>query len=164
MAKAPTRNATPKVIVGKKVPDFTATDTDGGHWRLKDQAGSQVALFFYPKDMTSGCTVEAQQFQALLGAFKRAGTTVVGVSRDSCASHRKFIDKEGLTYALLSDADEALCTLFDVIREKNMYGKKVMGIERSTFLIGADGKLLAEWRKLKADGHAAEVLAAAKAS
>jgi peroxiredoxin Q/BCP len=114
--------------------------------------------------MTSGCTVEAQQFQALLGAFKRAGTQVVGVSRDSCASHRKFIDKEGLKYELLSDADQALCTLFDVIREKNMYGKKVKGIERSTFLIGADGTLVAEWRKVKADGHAAEVLAAAKAS
>jgi peroxiredoxin Q/BCP len=160
MAKAPT----PRVTLGKKVPDFTATTADGSPWQLKAQAGTKVALFFYPKDMTSGCTVEAQQFQALLGAFKKAGTTVVGVSRDSCASHRKFIDKEGLKYELLSDADQALCTLFDVIREKNMYGKKVKGIERSTFLIGADGTLVAEWRKVKADGHAAEVLAAAKAS
>ena len=163
MAKTPT-GVTPEVSVGKKVPDFTATTADGGSWRLKDQAGTKIALFFYPKDMTSGCTVEAQQFQALLGAFKKAGTQVVGVSRDSCASHRKFIDKEGLKYELLSDADQALCTLFDVIREKTMYGKKVKGIERSTFLIGPDGKLLAEWRKVKADGHAAEVLAAAKAS
>jgi len=161
--KTPT-GVTPKVIVGKKVPDFTATTTDGGSWRLKDAAGSKVALFFYPKDMTSGCTVEAQQFQALLGAFKKAGTQVIGVSRDTCSSHQKFKDKEGLKYELLSDADQALCTLFDVIREKNMYGKKVKGIERSTFLIGADGTLLAEWRKVKADGHAAEVLTAAKAS
>jgi peroxiredoxin Q/BCP len=160
MAKAPTQSVT----LGKKVPDFTATTADGGAWRLKERKGSKVALFFYPKDMTSGCTVEAQQFQALLGAFRKAGTEVVGVSRDSCASHRKFIDKEGLKYELLSDADQALCTLFDVIREKNMYGKKVKGIERSSFLIGADGTLLAEWRKVKADGHAAEVLAAAKAS
>ena len=159
MAKAPTRSVT----IGRKVPDFTATTAAGGRWRLKDAAGSKVALFFYPKDMTSGCTVEAQQFQALLGAFRKAGTLVVGVSRDSCASHQKFIAKEKLAYELLSDADEALCTLFDVIREKNMYGKKVKGIERSTFLIGADGTLLAEWRKVKADGHAAEVLAAAKA-
>jgi peroxiredoxin Q/BCP len=161
--KTPT-GVTARVAAGKKVPDFTATTTDGGTWRLKDAAGSKVALFFYPKDMTSGCTVEAQQFQSLLGAFKKAGTQVVGVSRDSCASHQRFKDKEGLKYELLSDADQALCTLFDVIREKNMYGKKVKGIERSTFLIGADGTLLAEWRKVKADGHAAEVLAAAKAS
>ena len=159
MPKTPTG-----VSVGKKVPAFTATTTDGGKWRLKDAAGSKGALFFYPKDMTSGCTVEAQQFQALAGAFKKAGTTVIGVSRDSCASHQKFKDKEGLKYELLSDADQALCTLFDVIREKNMYGKKVKGIERSTFLIGADGTLLQEWRKVKADGHAAEVLTAAKAS
>jgi peroxiredoxin Q/BCP len=161
--KTPT-GVTSGVTVGKKVPDFTATTTDGGTWRLKDAAGSKLAIFFYPKDMTSGCTVEAQQFQSLLGAFKKAGTQVVGVSRDSCASHQRFKDKEGLRYELLSDADQALCTLFDVIREKNMYGKKVKGIERSTFLIGADGTLLAEWRKVKADGHAAEVLAAAKAS
>ena len=152
MPKTPTG-----VTVGKKVPDFTATTTDGGTWRLKDAAGSKLAIFFYPKDMTSGCTVEAQQFQSLLGAFKKAGTTVIGVSRDSCASHQRFKDKEGLRYELLSDADQALCTLFDVIREKNMYGKKVKGIERSTFLIGADGTLLAEWRKVKAEIRRAHV-------
>lgn len=152
-----------KVSVGKKVPDFTATTTDGGQWRLKDAAGSKVALFFYPKDMTSGCTVEAQQFQSLLGAFKKAGTQVIGVSRDSCGSHQKFKDKEGLKYELLSDADQALCTLFDVIREKNMYGKKVKGIERSTFLIDAEGVLRAEWRGIKVAGHVEEVLKAVKA-
>jgi len=107
--------------------------------------------------------VEAQQFRNLHAKFKRAGTLVVGVSRDSCASHARFRDKENLNYELLSDADEALCTSFDVIREKNMYGKKVFGIERSTFLIDAAGKLAREWRKVKADGHAAEVLAAAQA-
>ena len=153
----------PQLAVGRKVPDFTATTTDGGKWRLKDAAGSKVVIFFYPKDMTSGCTVEAQQFRDLHAKFKRAGTLVVGVSRDSCASHARFRDKENLNYELLSDADEALCTSFDVIREKNMYGKKVFGIERSTFLINAAGKLAREWRKVKADGHAAEVLAAAQA-
>ena len=153
----------PQLAVGRKVPDFTATTTDGGKWRLKDAAGSKVVIFFYPKDMTSGCTVEAQQFRDLHAKFKRAGTLVVGVSRDSCASHARFRDKENLNYELLSDADEALCTSFDVIREKNMNGKKVFGIERSTFLIDAAGKLAREWRKVKADGHAAEVLAAAQA-
>jgi peroxiredoxin Q/BCP len=151
------------VSVGSKVPDFSATTTDGGSWRLKEAKGSKVVLFFYPKDMTSGCTVEAQQFRDLQAQFKRANTLVIGVSRDSCRSHQKFKDKENLNYELLSDEDEALCTLFDVIREKNMYGKKVFGIERSTFLINEQGVLAAEWRKVKADGHAAMVLAAAKA-
>jgi peroxiredoxin Q/BCP len=159
MAKA----APAKIELGKKVPDFTATTTDGGSWRLAEAKGSKVVLFFYPKDMTSGCTVEAQQFRDLQAAFRKASTIVIGVSRDSCASHQKFKTKEKLNYELLSDADEALCRLFDVIKEKNMYGKKVMGIERSTFLIDAAGVLAGEWRKVKADGHAAEVLTAAKA-
>jgi peroxiredoxin Q/BCP len=152
--------ATGKIEPGKKLPDFSATTTDGGSWRLRD--GSKVVLFFYPKDMTSGCTVEAQQFRDLHAAFRKAGTLVIGVSRDSCASHQKFKTKEKLDYDLLSDTDEALCKLFDVIKEKNMYGKKVMGIERSTFLIDAEGVLAQEWRKVKADGHATELLAAPK--
>ncbi|MBM4239603.1 MAG: peroxiredoxin [Gammaproteobacteria bacterium] len=152
-----------QIAAGKKVPEFSATTTDGGTWRLRDAKGSKVVLFFYPKDMTSGCTVEAQQFRDLQSAFRKAGTLVIGVSRDSCASHQKFKTKENLNYELLSDADEALCKLFDVIKEKNMYGKKVMGIERSTFLLDGEGKLAQEWRKVKADGHAAEVLVAAKA-
>jgi len=152
-----------QIAAGKKVPEFSATTTDGGTWRLRDAKGSKVVLFFYPKDMTSGCTVEAQQFRDLQSAFRKAGTLVIGVSRDSCASHQKFKTKENLNYELLSDADEALCELFDVIKEKNMYGKKVMGIERSTFLLDGEGKLAQEWRKVKADGHAAEVLVAAKA-
>ena len=152
-----------QIAAGKKVPEFSATTTDGGTWRLRDAKGSKVVLFFYPKDMTSGCTVEAQQFRDLQSAFRKAGTLVIGVSRDSCASHQKFKTKENLNYELLSDADEALCKLFDVIKEKNMYGNKLMGIERSTFLLDGEGKLAQEWRKVKADGHAAEVLVAAKA-
>ncbi len=151
-----------KIAVGKKVPDFTATNTAGERWSLKEARGSKVVLFFYPKDMTPGCTVEAQQFRDLHAHFKRAKTLVIGVSRDSCASHQKFATKEKLNYELLADIDESLCKLFDVIREKNMYGKKVFGIERSTFLIDAEGKLAFEWRKVKADGHAAEVLESAK--
>jgi peroxiredoxin Q/BCP len=150
------------VSVGSKVPDFSAITTAGDTWRLKDAKGSKIVLFFYPKDMTSGCTVEAQQFRDLHAQFKRVGALVIGISRDSCRSHQKFKDKENLNYELLSDEDEALCKLFDVIREKNMYGKKVFGIERSTFLIDERGVLAAEWRKVKADGHAAVVLAAAK--
>jgi peroxiredoxin Q/BCP len=152
-----------KIAPGKKVPAFSATTTDGGKWSLADAKGRKVVLFFYPKDMTSGCTLEAQQFRDLHGAFRKAGAVVLGVSRDSCASHAKFRAKEALDFELLSDADEALCKLFDVIREKNMYGRKVFGIERSTFLVGADGVLAREWRKVKADGHAAEVLEAVKA-
>jgi peroxiredoxin Q/BCP len=153
-----------KVAVGKKVPDFTSTTTAGEKWRLKDARGGKLVLFFYPKDMTSGCTIEAQDFRDLETAFRKAGTTVIGVSRDSCKSHQKFIDKEKLNFELLADEDESLCKLFDVIHEKNMYGKKVMGVVRSTFLIDAQGVLVQEWRKVKVDGHAEAVLEAAKAS
>ena len=152
-----------KVVPGRKIPEFTAVATDGGKWKLRDARGGKLVIYFYPKDMTSGCTVEAQEFRDLQAAFRKAGTQVVGVSRDSCASHGKFRAKEKLNFELLADGDEALCRLFDVIREKNMYGKKVMGIERSTFLIDAEGVLAREWRKVKAAGHAAEVLEAAKA-
>jgi len=158
-----TKTATGKVVIGKKVPDFKAVTTDGNEWRLKEAAGSNVVLFFYPKDMTPGCTIEAQEFRDLQAQFRRANTQVVGISRDSCTSHQKFRTKENLNYELLSDEEESLCNLFDVIREKNMYGKKVFGIERSTFLIDSEGKLAAEWRKVKAEGHAQVVLAAAKA-
>lgn len=158
-----TKTATGKVVIGKKVPDFKAVTTDGNEWRLKEAAGSNVVLFFYPKDMTPGCTIEAQEFRDLQAQFRRANTQIVGISRDSCTSHQKFRTKENLNYELLSDEEESLCKLFDVIREKNMYGKKVFGIERSTFLIDSEGKLAAEWRKVKAEGHAQVVLAAAKA-
>jgi thioredoxin-dependent peroxiredoxin len=152
-----------KVTVGKKLPDFSSTTTAGEKWRLKDARGGKLVLFFYPKDMTSGCTIEAQDFRDLQAAFRKAGTTVIGISRDSCKSHQKFKDKEKLNFELLSDEDESLCTLFDVIREKNMYGKKVFGIERSTFLVDAEGVLVQEWRKVKVDGHAETVLEAARA-
>lgn len=151
-----------KIAVGAKVPAFSAKTTDGESWKLADADGRKVVLYFYPKDMTSGCTVQARGFRDAAADFKKAKTVVIGVSRDSCASHAKFRDKEDLSFELLSDEDEKLCKLFDVIHEKNMYGRKVLGVVRSTFLIGADGKLAREWRKVKVDGHVAEVLAAAR--
>jgi peroxiredoxin Q/BCP len=151
-----------KITVGAKVPVFAARTTDGGSWKLADAAGRKLVLYFYPRDMTPGCTVEAREFRDAAADFRKAKTVVVGVSRDSCASHAKFRDKEALNFELLADEDEKLCRLFDVIKEKNMYGKKVLGIERSTFLIGADARLVREWRKVKVDGHVAEVLAAAR--
>jgi peroxiredoxin Q/BCP len=150
------------VAVGRKLPALRSVSTAGEPWKSRDLAGSKWVLFFYPRDMTSGCTVEAQAFRDLAPAFRKAGTTVIGVSRDSCASHARFRAKEKLEFELLSDADEALCGLFGVIKEKNMYGRKVMGIERSTFLVDADGVLVREWRKVKVDGHAKEVLEAAQ--
>ena len=152
------------VAVGKAVPDFKApvTGDEGATFRLKDARGAKLVLYFYPRDNTPGCTLEGQDFQQLLPRFKRAGVRVCGVSRDTLASHAKFCDKFGFAFELLADPDEKLCALFDVIRDKNMYGKKVRGIERSTFLIDASGVLRREWRKVKVPGHAAEVLAAAQ--
>jgi peroxiredoxin Q/BCP len=151
------------VAVGKKLPDCTLASTAGGEVRLKSLLGSKLVLYFYPRDNTPGCTLEGQQFAALNARFAKAGVTVFGISRDSIASHQKFRDKMGFPFALLSDPDEEACRLFDVIREKNMYGRKVMGIERSTFLIDAKGVLRQEWRRVKVEGHAQEVLAAAQA-
>jgi thioredoxin-dependent peroxiredoxin len=151
------------VTVGAKVPDFRLASTGGDKVRLKDLLGGALVLYFYPRDNTPGCTLEGQQFAALNSRFKKAGVTVFGVSRDSLASHEKFRDQMGYPFALLSDEDEKLCKLFDVIREKNMYGRKVFGIERSTFLIDAKGVLRQEWRKVKVEGHAQEVLEAAQA-
>ena len=150
--------------VGAKVPALRLAQSDGSEWRLADHAGEQVVLYFYPRDSTPGCTREGQDFRDLHAAFRRAKTAVFGISRDSCASHVKFRDRERLPFELLSDADEQACRLFDVIREKNMYGRKVLGIERSTFLIDATGRLAREWRKVKVAGHAEEVLDAAKRS
>jgi thioredoxin-dependent peroxiredoxin len=152
-----------KVAIGKKVPAFSLPQSDGTTWKSADALGSNLVLYFYPRDMTPGCTTEGQNFRDLHSAFKKAKTQVVGVSRDSCASHQKFRQKEKFQFELLSDEDEKLCKLFDVIKEKNMYGKKVLGIERSTFLIDSKGVLAQEWRKVKVDGHAAEVLEAAAA-
>ena len=148
--------------VGAKVPDLRLPQSDGSEWRLADHAGRKVVLYFYPKDMTPGCTLEGQDFRRLHAAFARARTAVFGISRDSCASHARFREREGFPFELLSDADERACRLFDVIREKNLYGRKVLGIERSTFLVDAAGVLRREWRKVKVAGHAAEVLQAVK--
>ncbi|SRR5579875_149109 len=151
-----------KIAVGKAVPPFTLPSTSGKSWSLADAAGSKVVVYFYPRDMTSGCTLESQQFRDLHSSFRRAGVEVVGISRDSLASHRKFRDKERLPFELLADEDEKVCRLFDVIREKSLYGRKYMGVERSTFLIDERGVLRREWRKVKVPGHAEEVLEAAK--
>jgi thioredoxin-dependent peroxiredoxin len=153
----------PKVALDRKVPDFSLPVTgDDETWSLKDAAGGKLVIFFYPKDMTSGCTLEAQGFRDQAAAFRRAGTAIVGISRDSLASHEKFRLKEKLPYPLLSDTEEKACRLFDVIREKSLYGRKYLGIERSTFLIDAAGVLRREWRKVKVNGHVEEVLEAAK--
>jgi thioredoxin-dependent peroxiredoxin len=151
-----------KVTLGKSVPQFALPSTSGETWKLADAAGSKLVVYFYPKDMTSGCTLESQAFRELYPAFRRAGVTIVGISRDSLASHRKFQEKERLPFALLSDEAEKACQLFDVIKEKSLYGKKYLGIERSTFLIDGKGVLQREWRKVKVQGHAEEVLEAAK--
>ena len=147
---------------GTKVPDFSIPATGEATFRLSDHLGHPVVLYFYPKDNTPGCTTEGADFRDLHKQFAKLGAVVAGVSRDSIKSHEGFKEKMAFPFPLLSDADEKLCTQFDVIKMKNMYGKKVRGIERSTFLVGADGKLVREWRKVKVDGHAAEVLAAVK--
>jgi peroxiredoxin Q/BCP len=150
-------------MLGKKVPDFSVPATGDATFRLSDHKGHPVVLYFYPKDNTPGCTVEGTDFRDLHKKFVALGAVVAGVSRDTLKSHEGFKAKMGFPFPLLSDADEKLCALFDVIKMKNMYGKQVRGIERSTFLIGPDGKLVREWRKVKVEGHAAEVLAAVKA-
>ena len=151
-----------KVQLDKKVPDFEAASSSGKTFKLSDCKGKHLVLYFYPKDNTSGCTREGQDFRDNYNKFKRNKAIVVGVSRDSLKSHENFIAKQEFPFDLLSDQDEALCTQFDVIKEKNMYGRKVMGIERSTFLIDSNGKLRREWRKVKVDGHVEEVLAAVR--
>ncbi len=150
------------VQLNKKVPAFKAASTGEQVFRLADAKGKNLVVYFYPKDATPGCTREGQDFRDNHARFKRNKTLVVGVSRDSINSHEKFKAKQGFPFELLSDPDETLCTLFDVIKEKNMYGRKVMGIERSTFLLGPDGKLRREWRKVKVDGHVEEVLEAVR--
>ncbi|HLU06073.1 MAG TPA: peroxiredoxin [Woeseiaceae bacterium] len=148
--------------LNRVVPDFTCAATGGKTVQLKALRGNKVVLYFYPKDNTPGCTTEGQDFRDLHAKFKRTGAVVLGVSRDSLASHEKFKEKLKLPFDLLSDPDETLCRQFDVIREKTLYGRKFLGIERSTFLIDEKGKLRQEWRKVKVNGHAAEVLEAAK--
>ncbi|HQR11106.1 MAG TPA: peroxiredoxin [Casimicrobiaceae bacterium] len=146
-------------MIGKKVAAFTAAAT-GGEFKLSDHKGEIVVLYFYPKDSTPGCTTEGEQFRDAYGKFRKAGAIVVGCSRDSLKSHENFKAKMGFPFELISDVDEKLCAQFDVIKMKNMYGRQVRGIVRSTFLIDCTGKLVREWRGVKVPGHVAEVLAA----
>jgi peroxiredoxin Q/BCP len=148
--------------LNRVVRDFKAAATGDKTIQLKALRGKKVVLYFYPKDATPGCTTEGQNFRDLHARFKRRNTVILGVSRDSIASHEKFKAKQGFPFDLLSDPDEKLCRQFDVIKEKSLYGRKFLGIERSTFLIDEDGKLRQEWRKVKVNGHAEEVLEAAK--
>jgi peroxiredoxin Q/BCP len=152
----------PAIKTGSKVPEFSLPTTGGGTWSLKDVAGKKLVVYFYPRDMTSGCTREAQDFRDLHGAFRKAGVEVVGVSRDSVASHDKFAARETLPFPLLADTDERVCKLFDVIKPKSLYGRKYLGVERSTFLLDGTGRLRQEWRKVKVLGHAEAVLEAAR--
>ena len=144
------------VELNKKINDFTA-ETNDGTISLSDFSGKYLVLYFYPKDNTPGCTNESKDFRDQYEAFKSLNAEIVGVSRDSLKSHQNFIHKYELPFELIADTEEALCNQFDVIKDKNMFGKIGRGIERSTFLINPKGVLVAEWRKVKVDGHADEV-------
>ncbi len=152
----------PRPTVGKKIPAFSAPATSDQTVASKDLKGRTFVLYFYPRDNTPGCTVESQDFAANYGKFKRRKVAVFGVSRDNLRSHERFKAKFDFPFDLIADPDETLCNKFDVMKDKNMYGKKVRGIERSTFLVDADGVLRREWRKVKIDGHVDEVLEALK--
>jgi peroxiredoxin Q/BCP len=147
---------------GDPVPDVRLEAADGTTVSPADFRGNKLVLYFYPKDDTSGCTREAQDFTALAGAFEKAGTWVLGISRDSPASHRKFSDKYGLKVRLASDSDGSVCEAFGTWGQKSMYGRKYMGIDRATFLIDRDGTVARIWRKVKVRGHVDEVLKAAQ--
>ena len=151
-----------KIAVGKQAPGFTLQGT-GGEWSLKDAAGGSLVIYFYPRDNTPGCTQEGESFTAAHAQFKKLKSRIVGISPDSVESHEEFKKKMGFPFDLLSDPDKTVCKLYDVIQEKSMYGKKFMGVERSTFLVDAKGVLRQEWRKVKVTGHAEAVLAAVKA-
>ncbi|GAA5087969.1 peroxiredoxin [Paenalcaligenes hermetiae] len=149
------------ITVGQPIPAFTAESTQGtiDSTALKGQA---YVLYFYPRDNTPGCTTQAQNFRDQLPEFEKLSVKIIGVSRDSMGSHERFATKQELPFALISDLDEALCELFGVMKMKNMYGKQVRGIERSTFLVNADGVLVQEWRGLRVPGHVDQVLEAAR--
>jgi thioredoxin-dependent peroxiredoxin len=151
-----------KVSIGKKVPQFSLPATGDQTIKLSELKGKNIVLYFYPKDSTPGCTLEGQDFRDNIRKFSSRNTRILGVSRDTLISHDKFKEKQKFPFELLSDSDEKLCNIFDVIKEKNMYGKKHMGIERSTFLIDEKGVLRNEWRKVKVKGHVEEVLEAVK--
>ena len=152
-----------KVSIGKKVPQFSVPATGDKTIKLSDLKDKNIVIYFYPKDSTPGCTLEGQDFRDNIRKFSSRNTVILGVSRDKLASHEKFKTAQKFPFDLLSDEDEKLCNLFDVIKEKNMYGRKVLGIVRSTFLIDETGKLRNEWRGVKVKGHVDEVLEAVKA-
>ena len=147
---------------GDRLPDLALPGTGGREVSLRSLVGKPLVLYFYPRDATPGCTQQARDFAALHGAFSDAGVRVIGVSRDTVGSHERFRDRQSLPFELLSDRDEVLCRTFDVLKEKSMYGRKVIGIERSTFLFDASGTLVQAWRKVKVPGHAQAVLDAAR--
>nr|WP_047166481.1 peroxiredoxin [Sphingomonas sp. Y57] len=151
------------LVEGDKAPNVTLDLPDGSRTSVAEQAGNILVLYFYPKDDTPGCTTEAQSFTTLADDFAKAGATIIGVSKDSAARHQKFIDKYGLKLRLASDTDGSVCEAFGTWIEKSLYGRKYMGIDRATFLIGKDGTIARIWRKVKVKGHAEEVLAAARA-
>ena len=140
-----------------KAPSFLALVDENKELSLDDFQGSYLVIYFYPKDKTSGCTIESQDFRDYKNKFSKKNCKIVGVSRDSIKSHKSFIDKESLNFPLLSDPDETMCNAYGVMKEKSMYGRKYMGIERSTFLISPDGLLIKEWRGVKVPGHVEEV-------
>src|SRR5690625_1910361 len=149
------------IQIGQTVPTFSAQSNQG---TIKSQAliGQPFVLYFYPRDNTPGCTNEAKDFEAKLAEFEQLGVKVIGASSDSLASHERFADKYALSFPLIADPDETFCNLFAVIKDKNMYGRKVRGIERSTFLFDAEGKLVQEWRKVRVPGHVDAVFEAAQ--
>jgi peroxiredoxin Q/BCP len=149
--------------IGKKIPDVDLVLTGERSVKLSDFRGKPLVLYFYPKASTPGCTQEGLDFSAAIGKFRRQSCVILGASRDSLKAQTNFKTKQGFAFDLVADTDEALCNAFDVIKLKNMYGKQVRGIERSTFLIDADGKLRREWRGVKVKGHVEEVLDAVKA-
>ncbi|HEY8605535.1 MAG TPA: peroxiredoxin [Noviherbaspirillum sp.] len=145
------------------VPEFSAAMTGERPFRLSDYQGKTVVLYFYPKDNTPGCTTEAMEFRDLHPQFQAANTEIFGISRDSIRSHEGFKAKLGMPFELISDPDETVCNMFDVMKMKSMYGKQVRGVERSTFIIDGSGKLVKEWRGVKVPGHVEDVLAFVKA-
>lgn len=144
--------------IGNLAPDFTLIGSDGKEHKLSEYRGKKVILYFYPKDNTPGCTTEACDFRDNINEINNLNAVVIGISKDNLNSHNKFIEKFNLPFVLLSDEDKVVCALYDVIKEKNMYGKKVLGIERSTFIIDEEGKLKKEFRKVKVKGHVEDVL------
>ena len=150
----------PKVSLGKAIPDFKGRITNDLIIKFSDYKGQNIVIYFYPKDNTPGCTKEGEDFRDYFADFKKNNTIIIGVSRDSVASHDKFTCKYNFPFQLISDEEEKVCKLFDVIKEKNMYGRKYMGIERSTFLINHEGTLVNEWRKVRVKGHVEKVLEA----